>query len=177
VTRLRGKPVRPETTSDGNTGARAFLASAARTTPSLSLRHRSDRPATTTPAVGHAIAEQRREAEALELSAVREQIAPAADVETHVLWRTARAKVYARTAKVDQARPLANTAVKIASETDYLDLLADALITAFVAGAEENASDEAVFLQRAIRLGDAKGKVVSAARARALLKNASDSRK
>ena len=116
------------------------------------------------------VAIQGRDGEALALAEESEQLAPAEDVETQVLWRTVRAQVYAQTAMIDEAKRLADTAIQIASATDYLVLQADAFMArALVAGAEFSPNDEAVFLQQAIHLYNAKGNTVSAGQAQVRL--------
>jgi hypothetical protein len=89
---------------------------------------------------------------------------------SQILWRAVRAKVLARRGEPESPEKLACEAVALADRTDYLDTrgtvhlaLAEVLR---LAGREREAAAEA---QESLRLHEAKGNVVSAATARALL--------
>jgi tetratricopeptide (TPR) repeat protein len=94
--------------------------------------------------------------EAAELAEVSRKQAPATDVVTQVLWRTARARA------IPDGEELAREAVSIASETDYPELQARALACAglVVPSGEERSA----FMSEARRVYEAKGNVAAAAR-------------
>ena len=66
-------------------------------------------------------------AEAERYAALAEQLADEEDLDTHVAWRTARAKVLAATGRAEEAVALAQEAVGLASDGEDLPLKASAL--------------------------------------------------
>jgi class 3 adenylate cyclase len=88
-----------------------------------------------------------------------------------ILWRGVRAKTLARLGDLDQALGLAKEAVLIAESTDALNVHGDALMDlAEIASMGVVTSTASPVIEEAIALYEQKGNVVSAARARLVLK-------
>jgi class 3 adenylate cyclase/tetratricopeptide (TPR) repeat protein len=108
--------------------------------------------------------------EAAQLTVVSEDLAAADDLWSQILWRATRAKVRARKRELPDAEELARQAIALAEATDYLNLHADALVSlATVLTARDRAEEAAATSRDALRLYEAKGNIVSAARVRSLL--------
>jgi DNA-binding SARP family transcriptional activator len=84
------------------------------------------------------------------------------DLECQLRWRIAAALVEARQGRTELALELAEDAVRLASETDWLDLRAETLETLSLVGGPSSARDEA------LELATLRGNVVVAARLREL---------
>jgi ATP/maltotriose-dependent transcriptional regulator MalT len=111
---------------------------------------------------------QGRDEEAERFTARSEEAAATDDVTSQVLWRRTRAKILAQKSEHESAERLARQAVAIATETDYLNLHADALMSmSNVLSAAGRAEEAAETAREALELYEAKGNVVSASRARA----------
>jgi class 3 adenylate cyclase/tetratricopeptide (TPR) repeat protein len=125
---------------------------------------------TTAGVLARAVYEQRRFDEALRLTEISERAASPADIVTQVFWRGMRARVLASRGQAEEAQTLALHAVELARQTDFVNMLADALVdlaeTLLLLGRGGKAR---VPLTEAISLYAAKGNVVSAAAARARL--------
>ena len=84
------------------------------------------------------------------------------DTESQVIWRTALAKVRARSAEADAARTLVDDAIALAETTNELDLKANAAADAALVysqlGADEAAANQ---LEAARRLFTQKGNVAA----------------
>jgi tetratricopeptide (TPR) repeat protein len=105
--------------------------------------------------------------EALHLTELSERYAASDDSTSQILWRTARAKVYARNGDQAQGVRLAREAVALARETDCLNLQGDALLSFAEALAAAGERDEAESARsEAVGRFEAKGNIVSAAAAR-----------
>ena len=108
--------------------------------------------------------------EAERFSRQAEELADAEDVSSHVFWRTARARIQARTGRVAEATALADEAVRLARGTTDIALLAGALAdlaeVLTLAGRPNEAGPP---LREALALYQAKEDVTSVARLRRLL--------
>jgi class 3 adenylate cyclase/tetratricopeptide (TPR) repeat protein len=108
--------------------------------------------------------------EALSLSEISERHAAADDATSQIVWRSARAKVFARRRDPREAVRLAREGVALARKTDCPNLQGDALVALAEASVAAEAAEEAQTATReAIALYDAKGNRVSAEAARASL--------
>ncbi|MFL5942828.1 MAG: AAA family ATPase [Gaiellaceae bacterium] len=99
-----------------------------------------------------------------------EELAAPDDRLSHGLWRSIRAKVYARTGRQAEAEALAREAVTLFAETDMVDYrahaLADLAEVLALGGDRESAARQ---LEHAVGLFEAKGNLVCADRARGAL--------
>ena len=88
------------------------------------------------------------------------------DVASQVLWRSARARIVASRGENDEAESLAREAVRLAAETDWLELHANALVhlSEVLRALGRPGSEDC--LREAITLYEKKGYAVSAARAK-----------
>jgi class 3 adenylate cyclase/tetratricopeptide (TPR) repeat protein len=124
--------------------------------------------------LAHAVAAQGRFDEAERFSIVAEEIAAEDDLSTQVMWRSARAKVFAARGRHVEADRSAREALKLAVETDDLNMHADTLMDLAevlrLAGREAEAGPAA---QEALELYRQKGNLVSAERAESLLEGSS----
>jgi tetratricopeptide (TPR) repeat protein len=119
--------------------------------------------------LAQALHEQGRDEEALRFTELSERAVRPDDLFAHIQWRAARAKALARLGNHDEAERLAREAVSLAEETDFLTVHADALLClAEVLRHAGRAEESAPVLEQALSLYEAKGNVVSAARARAV---------
>jgi predicted ATPase/class 3 adenylate cyclase len=78
--------------------------------------------------LAHALYAQEEYADAERFSRASEEAAAPDDVFSHVLWRTARAKIYARRGEFERAEALAKQALHVAERTDLLNTHADAFL-------------------------------------------------
>ena len=127
---------------------------------------------TTAAELAQALYEQRRYDEAERFTHVSQELGPRDDFATQVEWRTTRAKVLARRGEFEAAVALAEEAVVLAADTDYLNMqgdarkdLAEVLSLAGRNGEAESRSREA------LELYERKGNIVSAERVRAMLED------
>jgi DNA-binding SARP family transcriptional activator len=112
-----------------------------------------------------------RYSEALQISEISEAAAAEDDLSAQILWRGPRAKVLARRGRHKQAERLAGDAVAFAAQTDFLNQRGDALLDlAEVRRLDGRMAEARTAAQDAIALYEAKGNVVSAARAKVLMK-------
>ena len=108
--------------------------------------------------------------DALEMTEHSERAAAADDVSTHVQWRGTRAKILARRGRLKRAEQIAREAVRLAEGTDFLSLHGDVLIDlAEILRIDRRPAEAAAAVANAATLYEAKGNVVSAARARVSL--------
>jgi tetratricopeptide (TPR) repeat protein len=120
-------------------------------------------------ALAHALYEQRRDDEALELSQISEDLAAADDVWSQSLWRAARAKVLARRDRDPLAEELAVEAVRLAATTDFLSGHGSALLDlAEVLAALGRPDEAAARIEEALALFEAKEDAASITRAERL---------
>ena len=92
------------------------------------------------------------------------------DVQSHIRWRSTRAKILARRGELDAAEQLANEALGLAATSDFYPAHADALMDIAEARALTGKRQIAeARRQEAIRFYDLKGNVIAAERTRLLL--------
>jgi tetratricopeptide (TPR) repeat protein len=114
--------------------------------------------------------EQGRDDEAGHWAALGEQHAPVHDPNAQVLWRSARAKLLARSGSHEQAEALARDAVARSERTDWIWGQADAYMDlAEVLAAAGKAEERADSVATALELYERKEHLVGAERARRLL--------
>jgi class 3 adenylate cyclase/tetratricopeptide (TPR) repeat protein len=118
--------------------------------------------------LANAVYMQGRHEEAEALTRESEEAARPNDIHAHIRWRAIRAKVMARKGEFESADVLAREAVAFATESDFLNSHADALVDQAevlrLAGRREDASSA---LESAIGLFEQKGNVLSATTAHA----------
>jgi len=115
------------------------------------------------------VREQGRHDEALTLTRTAESLAAEDDVDAQVRWRSVRAPILARAGEHEQAESLARAALDMARKTEMPMLQADALVDlASVLHQTTKTAEAEATLEQALALYDAKGDVVSAAKASAL---------
>jgi ATP/maltotriose-dependent transcriptional regulator MalT len=96
-----------------------------------------------------------------------EQASRANDVHSQILWRSIRAKVFARRQAFEEAERLSREAIEYAEASDFLPAHADALAAyAEVLELANRREEAAATLRRAIELYELKGNVLAAARGR-----------
>jgi class 3 adenylate cyclase/tetratricopeptide (TPR) repeat protein len=122
--------------------------------------------------LAEALYAQGRVDEAERLTEVSEASASQDDLMSHIAWRATRAKVRAHAGDLERAEALAGEAVALSDQTDW-PFLRGAARTSFaeVLQAAGRTEDAARLAQEAIEIYEAKGNVVSAARAGALLES------
>jgi DNA-binding SARP family transcriptional activator/class 3 adenylate cyclase len=114
-----------------------------------------------------AVYSQGRYDEAEALTSECEEVSRPNDVHSQILWRSVRAKVFARRGNHEAAELLAHEAVDFASTSDFLPAHADALMDlAEVAGLAGDVPASAAAVEEAIRFYELKGNVFAAERAR-----------
>jgi tetratricopeptide (TPR) repeat protein len=120
--------------------------------------------------LAHALAAQGRLDEAERFSGVAEQMAAEDDLSTQVMWRSARAKVLAGRGRHAEADRLAREALRLAGETDDVNMHADTLMDLAdvrrLAGRDAEADGAA---REALDLYRQKGNLVAAERAERVL--------
>jgi predicted ATPase/class 3 adenylate cyclase len=121
--------------------------------------------------LAHSLYAQGRYEEADRFTHISQEATASDDILSHILWRTARAKIAARRGLGKDGEKLAAEAVGLAEETEFLNDRGDALADLAEVLVLRGRSSEAVpTLQRALALYEQKGNIVSAAKARKLLK-------
>ena len=122
------------------------------------------------PDLGDAVYEQGRYDEAFLLSEIAERITIQGDVDAEVRWRQLRGKTLARRGRHEEAEAVAMEAVRLASNTDYLDLHAHALMgLAEILRLAHREPDAALGASRSPRSAPAKGNLAAEARTASLL--------
>jgi predicted ATPase/class 3 adenylate cyclase len=120
--------------------------------------------------LAQALYEQRRFDEAERFTHVSQELGPLDDFATQVEWRGTRAKVLARRGEFDAAVALAEEAVALAEDTDYLNLQGDICRDlAEVLSLAGRIGDAASRSREALEVYERKGNTVSAGRVRAML--------
>ncbi|MEX0990275.1 MAG: AAA family ATPase [Actinomycetota bacterium] len=120
--------------------------------------------------LAHVLEDAGNYGEAVRLTEVAEQGGAPHDVTTRVRWRTARARALAHGGNLAQANALAREAVRLADQTDAVELRATALIElAEVLRLSGRRNEAMPLVRRALRAFSRKGASVRAARARRLL--------
>jgi class 3 adenylate cyclase/tetratricopeptide (TPR) repeat protein len=121
---------------------------------------------TTAALLARAVYLQGRFDESERLTETSEHAASEDDLVSQVIWRGTRAKILARQGKAERAEQLAREAVSLARRTDFVNMLADALVdlseTMTLLGRPEEADRP---LTEALAIYEAKGNVVSRDRA------------
>jgi class 3 adenylate cyclase/tetratricopeptide (TPR) repeat protein len=119
--------------------------------------------------LAHALTRMGRDAEAVELTVVVEELAGPDDVNTQAQWRLARAKAFAHQGRPDEAVSLARAGVELLERTDAPIWQADSLVDlAEVLVAGGGVEEARARLTEALRLYEAKGHLASLARAQAI---------
>ena len=122
--------------------------------------------ATTAAFLAQALSRLDRLTEAEEMTQVCERAASRDDLATQVLWRGARALVFARTGRQDEAEALALEGVRLAGQTDMVTFHADALLDlAEVLRLAGRFAEAIGVLDEAVALYEQKGNIVSAGNA------------
>jgi predicted ATPase/class 3 adenylate cyclase len=125
--------------------------------------------------LAHALAAQGRDEDAERFAARSEAAAATDDVNSQVLWRSARAKLLAARGESAPAERLARNATELAAQTDFVILQADALLDlGEVLRLADRPADAAAAVQSSLQLHERKGNLVSAKRARELLDRLSE---
>jgi tetratricopeptide (TPR) repeat protein len=128
--------------------------------------------------LGRVICTQERDEEALGFTRISEELSGADDITAQVPWRAARARIYARRGRAEEAERLGREAVAQAERTDWLNLQAETLrdlaAVLLLSGKLIDARDA---LRRALGLWEEKGNLASTARVRALVHRLEASRK
>ncbi len=120
--------------------------------------------------LAHVMLDAGRAEEARQLLEEVERTAAADDVVTQVVWRSGRARALASLEQTEQARELARQAIRLAEQTDLMDLRARALLAlAEVLRAEGRTNEAAAFARRALRALERRGATVPAQQARSVL--------
>jgi predicted ATPase/class 3 adenylate cyclase len=113
---------------------------------------------------------QGRFEEAQRYTRVSEETAAQDDHASQILWRTVRAKAFAREGRLADGEELTREAVTLAEATDNINLRGDALMAfAEVHVLAERPREAVPVIKQALRLYEQKGNLVSADKARALL--------
>jgi len=111
-----------------------------------------------------------REREALDLADANEQLVIEDDVDAVVRWDAARARAMVRLGDVDEAERLARESVRLAWDTEYIELRTLSLAAlAEVLQRTERLEEAAGALRKILGVFEEKGDVVSAAAARSAL--------
>jgi class 3 adenylate cyclase/tetratricopeptide (TPR) repeat protein len=114
---------------------------------------------------------QGRAEEAEQLTVVSEEATSPEDVWSQVAWRSARATILASRGESAEATRLAREAVELIEGTDALNMRASSLLSlARALGAAGRTKEAEKSAAEAVRLYEAKGNIVSAGKARALLR-------
>jgi tetratricopeptide (TPR) repeat protein len=109
--------------------------------------------------------------EAGQLAEIAERTAARGDLTTQVRRRAAQAKVLAQRGALDEAEALARAAVTLTDGTEFPDWRADTLLDlSEVLRSAEHTEQANTAIREAVRLYDSKGNLVSADKARALLR-------
>jgi class 3 adenylate cyclase len=120
-----------------------------------------------------AIYEQKRYEEAEQWTQLAQDSAGADDLDAAVSWQPVHAKILARRGALVEAEQLARETVELIRRTDSVNRHAESLLAlsevVHIAGRQEEAL---AVVQKALRLYEAKGNLVSAKRVRALLPDA-----
>jgi predicted ATPase/class 3 adenylate cyclase len=118
--------------------------------------------------LAHALYSEGKDEEAERFSYESEDAAAPDDVLSQVLWRTARAKIWAKQGEADRAEKLAREALRLAEATQYLSARADTFADlAQVLAVGEKREEARAVLEEAARLYEQKGNVTALGRARA----------
>jgi ATP/maltotriose-dependent transcriptional regulator MalT len=116
------------------------------------------------------LVEQGHDDEALRLTEISQAAADLDDVDAQVGWRRVRARVLARRGSIPEAERLARAAVRLAEQSDALEIHGTALmVLAEVLRRAGRLQEAAQAIGQALRLYGQKGNLVLAARARSML--------
>jgi class 3 adenylate cyclase/tetratricopeptide (TPR) repeat protein len=118
--------------------------------------------------LAHVLTGMGRDAEAVELTVVVEELAGLDDVDPQAQWRLARAKAYAHQGRLDEALPLARAGVELFQGTDPPISRANSLLDLAEVLVASGAIEEArAHVTEALALYEAKADLTSLARAQA----------
>jgi tetratricopeptide (TPR) repeat protein len=122
--------------------------------------------------LAQALYEQRRFDESERFTHVSQELGPLEDLATQVEWRGTRAKLLARRGELEAAVALAEEAVALAADTDYLNLQGDARKDlAEVLSLGGRVGEAASCWREALEIYERKGNTVSAGRVKAMLED------
>jgi class 3 adenylate cyclase/tetratricopeptide (TPR) repeat protein len=122
--------------------------------------------------LAQALYEQRRFDESERFTHVSQELGPLEDLATQVEWRGTRAKLLARRGELEAAVALAEEAVALAADTDYLNLQGDARKDlAEVLSLGGRVGEAASCWREALGIYERKGNTVSAGRVKAMLED------
>lgn len=117
--------------------------------------------------LAHALIAQERLDDAMAQTVIAEQEADDDDIATHIMWRTARARVLAARGERESARLLGRTATELAGQTDSLLIQGDAMRDlAEVAAAASDPDEATKLLGMAAEVYERKGHIVGAGHCR-----------
>jgi DNA-binding SARP family transcriptional activator len=120
--------------------------------------------------LGRVLCAQRRYDEAEDLSRESEQASAPDELINQVGWRVVRARVFASRGQLGSAEPLAREAITLAASGEYVESHANALIClGEILDQAERAEEATCYIDKARRLWERKGNIISAGNARALL--------
>jgi tetratricopeptide (TPR) repeat protein len=120
--------------------------------------------------LAHALYAQGRYEEAARQTRISEETAARDDYASQILWRTARAKAFARQGRIAEAERLAREAVTLAEGTDDINMHGDALMAlAEVVRVGKRPSEAVPVVEQALNLYERKGNLVSAGKGRSFL--------
>jgi tetratricopeptide (TPR) repeat protein len=120
--------------------------------------------------LANAIYLQGRYEETERYTRIGEETAARDDYASQILWRSARARAFARKGRLADGEQLAREAVTLAEATDDIDFHGDALMAlAEVLRLADRPGEAVSVIQEALRLYEQKGNLVSADKARSLL--------
>jgi tetratricopeptide (TPR) repeat protein len=121
---------------------------------------------TTTGMLAHALCATGQLVEAEQAAAVARDLTGEGDVFSQVLWRTATAKVFSRSRRLEEAQLLADEAVAVVAPSDWLCIRADVLLDqAEVLNLAGRHADALSAIEEAVRLYKRKGDTASVTRA------------
>jgi tetratricopeptide (TPR) repeat protein len=122
--------------------------------------------------LAQALYEQRRFNESERFTHVSQELGPLDDFATQVEWRGTRAKLLAMRGELEAAVALAEEAVALAADTDYLNLQGDACKDlAEVLSLGGRVGEAASRWREALEIYERKGNTVSAGRVKAMLED------
>ncbi|MGA2926964.1 MAG: adenylate/guanylate cyclase domain-containing protein, partial [Solirubrobacteraceae bacterium] len=135
----------------------------------LALEQMGDKSllATTAAYLARAILAQGRDEEAARYAARSDELAGAGDVSTQAMWRGVKARVLARTARIEDAERLARAAIALLEASDFVNQQGEALLDLAAVLEHDGRRDAAgAALCASLRHFEQKGNTVAAGRVR-----------
>jgi class 3 adenylate cyclase/tetratricopeptide (TPR) repeat protein len=114
--------------------------------------------------LARALVDQGRLDEAEEMTVVAEELSAADDIDAHVIWRIARARVLAARGSLDEAEALVRQALDLVEPTDYVVVQIIVCTDAAAILRLQDRSEADELFERARRLAEAKGSTAHLAR-------------